>query len=108
MTSVAQNSDEHIQGDSKKRESSLVSCGLFGEQLQGSVFESLIVTQLKLVQDKITYSAGIQVNCCELSYPVQSLCLLAGSSMELTYTLLAGWFISRSCPNCCVLLQATS
>ena len=45
MTSVAQNSDEPIQGDSKKRESSLVSCGLFGEQLHASVLESLIVTQ---------------------------------------------------------------
>ena len=59
MTSVAQNSDEHIQGDSKKRGSSFVPCSLFGEKLQGSVFKSLIVMQLKLVQEKITSSARI-------------------------------------------------
>lgn len=71
MTSVAQNSDEHIQGDSKKRGSSFVPCGVFAQQLLGSVLASLIVMQLKLVQEKITCSARIQVNCSELLYPVQ-------------------------------------
>ena len=63
MTSVAQNSDDPIQGDSKKRESRLVLCGLLAQQLHVSVLESLIVTQLRLVQEKITCNARIQVNC---------------------------------------------
>ena len=85
MTSVAQNSDEHIQDISKIRESTLVSCGLLAQQLHVSVLESLIVMQLKLEQEKITCSARVQVNCWELSYHARSLYLISGSSMRLTY-----------------------